>query len=96
MLHTIQNIEYYVMLEVIEPLWQKFLHRMDSVRNVDEVLESHKMFTDELAHHGMLHSPDLVEAIVKMCKECIKFSKMVLDENVTLPSKSFGIKVALI
>lgn len=93
MLHTIQNIEYYIMLEVIEPLWQKFLHKMDSVRNVDEVLSAHNAFTDELAQQGMMHSPELVQAIVKMCKICIRFSQMVLVENVTLPSGQFGVKV---
>lgn len=96
MLHTIQNIEYFIMLEVIEPLWQKFLHKMDSVRNVDEVLAAHKSFTDELAQQGMMHSPELVQAIVKMCKICVKFSQMVLSENITLPSKTFATKVMYI
>lgn len=93
MLHTVQNIEYYIMLEVIEPLWQKFQLKMDSVQNVDEVLAAHKSFTDELAQQGMMHSPELVQAIVKMCKICIRFSQLVLAENVTLPTPTFAIKV---
>lgn len=93
MLHTIQNIEYYMMLEVIEPLWQKFLQKMESVRNVDEVLAAHKSFTDELAQQGMMHSPELVQAIVQICNVCIRFSQMVLTENVNLPSKAFELKV---
>ncbi|KAG4065782.1 hypothetical protein HA402_012460 [Bradysia odoriphaga] len=75
MMSAIQNIEYYMMIEVIEPAWLEFVAKIEKVSDVDDVLLIHQDFLAVCLHNCMLKSPDLLRAVVKLCNICLNFCK---------------------
>jgi len=74
MLNAIQNLEYYMMIEVIEPSWHVFLQNMSKVENVDEVLAFHQDFLDSCLKNCLLTDTlQLNRTIFDMCKSCLNF-----------------------
>lgn len=95
MMHTIQNIEHFIMMEVVEPIWQIFLADMSVVKDVDDVLRAHDKLYKDLASECMLHTPVLIETVFEICTVCIAFSELVLAEDIMMLSKGFTDKVSL-
>lgn len=77
MMSAVQNIEYYMMIEVIEPTWHEFVGRMDTVSNVDEVLLAHQEFLDDCLYNCMLKTPELLRAVTKLCNICLGFCRFI-------------------
>lgn len=77
MMSAIQNVEYYMMIEVIEPTWHEFVAKLDTVSNVDEVLLVHQEFLDDCLYNCMLKTPELLRAITKLCNICLAFCKFI-------------------
>ncbi|XP_033216784.1 gamma-tubulin complex component 2 isoform X3 [Belonocnema kinseyi] len=73
MLDCIQHLEYYMMVEVIEPNWHLFLNKMSKVSNVDDVLSVHQDLQDSCLRECMLTDPDLLACITGICAVCIEF-----------------------
>ncbi|XP_039496869.1 gamma-tubulin complex component 2 homolog isoform X1 [Drosophila santomea] len=78
MMNAIQNLEYYMMIEIIEPNWHIFIEKMKTVENVDNVLRLHQDFLDSCLKNCMLtESSHLNRAIFKICKICLKFCEFI-------------------
>ncbi|KAG0715937.1 Gamma-tubulin complex component 2 [Chionoecetes opilio] len=79
MLNFIQNIEYYMMFEVIEHNWQTFINKMQKVDNVDDVLAFHNDFLSGCLKDCMLTSPELLRIISKLTSICVSFANFIED-----------------
>lgn len=77
MMNAIQNLEYYMMIEVIEPVWDVFMHQIAKAKNIDEVLVMHEDFLDHCLKNCMLTYPELLHRIVNVCNTCISFCKFI-------------------
>ncbi|KAH8274889.1 hypothetical protein KR044_009347, partial [Drosophila immigrans] len=78
MMNAIQNLEYYMMIEIIEPNWHVFIEKMTKVENVDEVLNLHQDFLDLCLKNCMLtETSHLNRAIFKLCKICLTFCEFI-------------------
>ncbi|ALC39124.1 maker464 [Drosophila busckii] len=74
MLNAIQNLEYYMLIEVIEPHWHLFTQKLTQVQNMDALLELHEEFLDLCLKHCMIaEALQLHQAIRKLCGVCLKF-----------------------
>ncbi|XP_014475537.1 PREDICTED: gamma-tubulin complex component 2-like isoform X2 [Dinoponera quadriceps] len=73
MLDCIQHLEYYMMVEVVEPNWLKFINKMSKVSNVDDVLSVHQDLQDSYLKECMLTDPDLLGCITNICAICVEF-----------------------
>ncbi|XP_046488183.1 gamma-tubulin complex component 2 isoform X1 [Neodiprion pinetum] len=73
MLDCIQHLEYYMMVEVIEPNWLTFLNKMSKVSNVDDVLSVHQDLLDNCLKECMLTDPVLLACITSLCAVCVEF-----------------------
>lgn len=73
MMNAVQNIGYYMMIEVVEPNWHAFLENMKSVENVDDVLAVHQDFLDNCLKNCMLTDSILLKSTTKLFKVCAKF-----------------------
>ncbi|KAJ8868461.1 hypothetical protein PR048_029989 [Dryococelus australis] len=81
MLTCIQNLEYYMMVEVIEPNWVSFLDKISKVSNVDDVLVCHSDFLDSCLKDCMLMSAELldtVNALLALCEQFCKFMQYII------------------
>ncbi|XP_034658527.1 gamma-tubulin complex component 2 homolog, partial [Drosophila subobscura] len=95
MMNAIQNIEYYMIYEVIVPNWHLFSERLEQVENVDEVLLHHQDFLDScLKSCVMTESSQLSRAIFKLCKICIDFCSFIDLVNLLEPSERFAERVS--
>lgn len=77
MLNAIQHLENYMMIEVIEPNWHIFTEKMKTVQNVDDVMIIHQDFLHICLQNCMLDNPDLLRAVMSICKACLKFCKFI-------------------
>ncbi|XP_064605100.1 gamma-tubulin complex component 2-like [Liolophura sinensis] len=73
MLNFVQNFEYYMMFEVVEPNWHLFQTNLDEVTNVDDVLECHTDFLNNCLKDCMLTNPDLLKIVHKLMMVCVTF-----------------------
>lgn len=88
MLNFIQNLEYYMMIEVIEPKWHIFLNRMETVSNIDDVLNHHGDFLHNCLKVCMMTNIGLLHIIHKLMVVCITFCNCVKRLNDSLEAKS--------
>lgn len=77
MLNCVQNLEYYTMVEVIEPNWVLFLSKMNKVNNIDDVLKCHSDFLDSCLKDSMLLNPDLLQNVYYLLDICMEFYEFI-------------------
>ncbi|XP_017491550.1 PREDICTED: gamma-tubulin complex component 2 homolog isoform X4 [Rhagoletis zephyria] len=94
MMNAVQNLEYYMMIEVIEPNWHIFIQNMNKVENVDEVLSFHQDFLDSCLKNCMLTDTTLLNrSIFKLCNICLKFCEFIQSESSLTPNDTFSERV---
>jgi len=76
MLNFIQNLEYYMTFEVLEPNWEEMISKIKSgkVSNVDQVLQIHSDFLTTCLNDCLLSSPVLLTTVKKLLGVCCEFS----------------------
>eukprot|EP00118_Oscarella_pearsei_P007621 m.37909 g.37909 ORF g.37909 m.37909 type:complete len:927 (+) comp32477_c0_seq6:89-2869(+) len=74
MLNFVQNFEYFVMVEVIEPNWQILECALQKVKTVDDVLDAHSDFLDHCLRDTMLTNSELLKIVHKLLVVCLTFS----------------------
>ncbi|KAG4073945.1 hypothetical protein HA402_014150 [Bradysia odoriphaga] len=89
MLHVVQNLEYYFMVEVIEPYWGEFLKKMQSVKNVDEVIEHHNDFVDKCMVNCLLKTPETLPVVINLFKICLQFSAFIDKQKSFKPTEEY-------
>jgi gamma-tubulin complex component 2 len=77
MMNAIQNLEYYMMIEVIEPIWHHFMQQLAKAKNIDDILSYHEDFLDHCLKNCMLTYPDLLKRIINVCNSCIAFCQFI-------------------
>ncbi|KAM4034181.1 gamma-tubulin complex component 2 isoform 2-T2 [Anomaloglossus baeobatrachus] len=74
MLNFVQNIQYYMMFEVMEPTWHILEKSLKSVSNIDDVLSHHTSFLDNCLKDCMLTNPELLKIFSKLMSVCVMFT----------------------
>ncbi|XP_028391404.1 gamma-tubulin complex component 2-like [Dendronephthya gigantea] len=77
MLQFVQNYEYYMMSEVIEPYWHILENNLKDVNNVDDVLTYHNDFLDKCLKDCMLTAPELLKIVSKLMMVCVTFTNCI-------------------
>merc|ERR1712216_356322 len=77
MLHFLQNIQHYMMNEVLEPRWHEMEQKLAKVSSVDDVLQYHNEFLDACFKECMLRNPRLLKILTKLMSICVNFSKQI-------------------
>ena len=79
MLHFVQNLIYYVMLEVIEPNWIEFEKELLSPdskeeRSVDDMSAAHTLFLRKTLEACLMTNRDVLSALTKLLGTCLLFT----------------------
>ncbi|KAH9281737.1 Gamma-tubulin complex component 2 [Echinococcus granulosus] len=74
MLTYIQNLQYYMTFEVLEPNWHSFFQFLNKADNLDEVLKAHERCLEICMDDCLLTSPDLLALVGKLNAVCIQFA----------------------
>ncbi|ESO07657.1 hypothetical protein HELRODRAFT_170184 [Helobdella robusta] len=88
MLNFVQNFEYYVMFEVVEPQWQIFEANMAKVSNIDEVLLHHTDLLSNCLKDCMLTDSDLLKTLHKLMMICVTFCNFMQRLSANLDSSN--------
>ena len=74
MLNLIQNLSYYMCVEVIEPAWSSLVSGITQCSSIDEVLMKHGDFLNCCLHDCLLSSPQLLATVKKLLCVCSDFA----------------------
>lgn len=74
MLNFVQNIQCYMMFEVLEPTWHVLEKNLKSASNIDDVLGHHTSFLDTCLKDCMLTNPELLKVFSKLMSVCVMFT----------------------
>ncbi|XP_049615725.1 gamma-tubulin complex component 2 isoform X2 [Syngnathus scovelli] len=74
MLNFVQNIQYYMMFEVMEPTWHLMENNLKTASNIDDVLWHHTSFLDNCMKDCMLTNPELLRIFSKLMSVCVMFA----------------------
>ncbi|CAH0560730.1 unnamed protein product [Brassicogethes aeneus] len=80
MLHCVQNLEYHMMVEVIEPHWCTFLQKISKVNNVDEILAHHSDFLNSCLRDCMLTIQEILRTITTLLSIAVEFCLFMQQE----------------
>lgn len=79
MLHFLQNLTYFSMVEVIEPRWHEMAAQLRLATSIDDVIRSHDAFLDAVMRECLLTSPDLLKVLIKLITLCLLFASQISD-----------------
>eukprot|EP00736_Rhodelphis_marinus_P002957 Rmarinus@m.22365 len=74
MLQFLQNLQYYMFFEVLEPNWHVLMRRIDEVSTMDGLLSAHYDFLDSCIKDCMLSNAGLVKILFKLTNTCSIFA----------------------
>jgi len=76
MIHFLQNLEYYMSFEVLEPTWEDLIAKISvgKVSNVDQVLQIHSDFLSTCLNDCLLSNTQLLSTVKKLLGVCSEFS----------------------
>ncbi|XP_068438926.1 gamma-tubulin complex component 2 [Clinocottus analis] len=74
MLNFVQNIQYYMMFEVMEPTWHIMENNLKTASNIDDVLCHHTSFLDNCLKDCMLTNPELLRIFSKLMSVCVMYT----------------------
>lgn len=76
MIHFIQQIQYYILFEVIECSWASMLERIEKARALDDILEAHDEFLKD-AHDGAFFNlnASIFSTMDSAFNACLKLEK---------------------
>ena len=75
MLNLIQNLSYYMCVEVVEPAWNSLVTSITNCITIDEVLTKHGDFLNCCLHDCLLSSPQLLATVKKLLCVCADFAQ---------------------
>ena len=74
MLNFVQNLQYYMMFEVLEPNWIELEHKLRTASTIDDVLARHNDFLDKCLRDCLLSSRDILENMSRLMTICTTFT----------------------
>eukprot|EP00750_Incisomonas_marina_P030421 INCI7499.3.p1 GENE.INCI7499.3~~INCI7499.3.p1 ORF type:complete len:369 (-),score=68.23 INCI7499.3:145-1251(-) len=92
MLHFVQNLIYYITVEVLEPRWHSLIVDVKKAATVDDVIQFHQTFLDSCLKECLLTNPDLLKILTKLMMNCVLFANQIkrFMESVALENKGAG------
>lgn len=75
MLNFVQNLQYYMTFEVLEPNWRQLEKDLRSASNIDDVLLMHNDFLDKCLRDCMLSSREVLKTMSRLLAICISFTR---------------------
>lgn len=74
MLNFVQNLQYYMTFEVLEPNWRELEKSLRSVHTIDDVLSTHTDFLDKSLRDCLLSDRELLKIVSRLSSLCITFT----------------------
>ncbi|KAM9425276.1 gamma-tubulin complex component 2 [Pholidichthys leucotaenia] len=92
MLNFVQNIQYYMMFEVMEPTWHIMENNLKTASNIDDVLCHHTSFLDNCLKDCMLTNPELLRIFSKLMSVCVMFTSCIQQFTQSMRQERFSME----
>ncbi|KAI1285362.1 Gamma-tubulin complex component 2 [Halotydeus destructor] len=79
MLNFVQNLSYYMMVEVIEPSFHNFIAKINTMNTVDEIMKEHTNFVEGCLKDCMMTNKLVLHHMVNLLQICMSFSDFMQD-----------------
>lgn len=80
MLNFVQNLSYFMMVEVIEPNFVNFITKIDSHSQVDELAKEHTSFVEGCLEGCLLSQKSTTQLMITLLDLCVQFADF-MKEN---------------
>lgn len=77
MLHFVQSLQHYLVMDVIENCWHAFQESIRSVKTVEDVLRIHDKFLDTCIKLFVLNDPNLLKMLTRAINTSRNFAKYI-------------------
>jgi gamma-tubulin complex component 2 len=77
MLHFLQNMIYFVTMEVLEPHWHQLVSRIRSAATINDVIASHSEFLRNCLDESLLSRGELLVLLTKLVSLCHLFANQI-------------------
>jgi hypothetical protein len=77
MLHFVQSLQHYLVMDVIENCWHAFQESLRAVKTVEEVLRIHDRFLDTCIKLFVLNDPNLLKMLSRAISTSRNFAKYI-------------------
>lgn len=81
MLNFIQNLQYYMVFEVVEPNSASLQHSLPKATTIDDVLASHSDFLDKCLRDCMLSNREVLRVISRLTALSLSFTSQLQQAN---------------
>ena len=89
MLEFVLNLEYFMVVEVIEPQFHILLEKIRTkVFSVDDMIEEHNKFIETVFNSCMLNERYAFKSMSKLFKYCIQFAKLIKENKIDYENKA--------
>eukprot|EP00474_Spongospora_subterranea_P002659 CRZ03117.1 hypothetical protein [Spongospora subterranea] len=77
MMHFLQNLQFYLTIEVLEPNYRKLEQALlaDDVNTVDRVIEAHDQFLDTCLKECLLTNHNILQSLTSLLSSCLIFAR---------------------
>lgn len=77
MIHFINELQYYIIFEVIESSWTRLQEKLAKQVTVDQLQKYHQQFLSDIMSKGLLHTDNLVADLHSLLKFAIQMSSII-------------------
>lgn len=89
MLEFVLNLEYFMVVEVIEPQFHILLEKIQNkVSSVDDMIEEHDKFIETVFNSCMLNERYAFKSMSKLFKLCINFARLIKNNQIDYENKA--------
>ena len=89
MLEFVLNLEYFMVVEVIEPQFHILLEKIQTkVSSVDDMIEEHNKFIETVFNSCMLNERYAFKSMSKLFRFCINFTRLIKNHRFDYGSKA--------
>ena len=74
MLHFVQNLSFFMTVEVIEPNFQSFLEKINTYTQLDHMAREHTKFVEDCLRDCMMTQEFALQYMIKILSLCLSFS----------------------
>ena len=89
MLEFVLNLEYFMVVEVIEPQFHILLEKISTkVFSIDDMIEEHNKFIETVFNSCMLNERYAFKSMSKLFRFCINFARLIKNNHIDYENKA--------
>ena len=77
MAFVVDNLQYYLMADVLESQFSQLLERLDQSTNFEELRHSHDIFLASIVSNTFVNNKPVNQCLTELLQSCLQYGRMV-------------------